>query len=115
MLHVSLFVEFLRFHPQRTVWAMALLQALLWTLVPTFFYAAPPGQLPEVIAVGHEFRLGTYLGPPLAFWLANLAYIFGKFGVYLLSQICVVVTYWAVFQLGTAIVGARHAALAVLL
>ena len=37
------------------------------------------------------------------------------FGVYLLSQICVVVTYWAVFALGRAIVGAQHAALAVLL
>ena len=32
MLHVTLFVEFLRSHPQRTVWAMALVQALLWTL-----------------------------------------------------------------------------------
>ncbi len=37
------------------------------------------------------------------------------FGVYLLSQICVVVTYWAVFALGRSIVGAQHAALAVLL
>lgn len=94
---------------------MAVVQALLWTLVPTFFYAAPPGQLSESIAIGHEFKLGTYLGPPLAFWLANAAYIFGKFGVYLLSQICIVVTFWAVFQLGSAIVGPRHAAFAVLL
>src|ERR1700738_4386357 len=36
-------------------------------------------------------------------------------GVYLLSQICVVVTFWAVFALGRAIVGARHAVMAVLL
>src|SRR5262245_25850930 len=104
MLHVSLFVEFLRSHPHRAVWAMALVQALLWTLVPTLFFAAPPGQLPEAIAVGREFTIGTYLGPPLALWLANIAYVFGKFGIYLLSQICVVVTYWAVFQLGSAIV-----------
>ena len=33
----------------------------------------------------------------------------------LLSQVCVVVTYWAVFQLGSAIVGERHAVLAILL
>ncbi|HTS42364.1 MAG TPA: glycosyltransferase family 39 protein [Xanthobacteraceae bacterium] len=115
MLHVTLFVEFLRSRPQLTVWAMALLQGLLWTLVPTFFFSAPPGQLPEAIAVGHEFQLGTYLGPPLAYWLADLAFYAGRFGVYLLAQVCVVVTYWAVFQLGTAIVGARHAALAVVL
>ena len=36
-------------------------------------------------------------------------------GVYLLSQICIVATYWAVFQLGRATVGDRHAVLAVLL
>jgi hypothetical protein len=34
------------------------------------------------------------------------------FGVYVLSQICVVATYWAVFALGRSIVGAQHAALA---
>ena len=36
-------------------------------------------------------------------------------GVYALSQVCVVATYWAVFSLGRAVVGAQHAALAVLL
>src|SRR5262249_43600139 len=62
--------------------------------------------------------LGTYLGPPLAFWLAELAFnLAGRslVGVYLLSQACVVVTYWAVFALATSIVGAQQAALAVLL
>jgi hypothetical protein len=115
MLHVTLFVEFLRSRPQLTVWAMALLQGVLWTLVPALFYSAPPGQLPETIAIGHEFQLGTYLGPPLAYWLADIAYTGGRFGVYLLAQACVVVTYWAVFKLGSAVVGARHAAFAVVL
>ena len=86
--------------------------------MPTLFYAAPPGDVPFVLAIGHELQLGTYLGPPLAFWLAEVAFeLAGNslFGVYLLSQVCVVVTYWAVFALGRAIVGAQHAALAVLL
>ena len=39
----------------------------------------------------------------------------GLFGVYALSQICVVATYWCVFALGRAIVGPAHAAIAVLL
>jgi hypothetical protein len=39
----------------------------------------------------------------------------GLFGVYALSQICVVVTYWCVFALGSELVGRTHAALAVLL
>ena len=77
---------------------------------------SPPGDVANVLAVGHEFQLGTYLGPPLAFWLAEVAFVLaGMFGVYVLSQVCVVATYWAVFALGRSIVGAQHAALAVLL
>jgi 4-amino-4-deoxy-L-arabinose transferase-like glycosyltransferase len=117
MLYVSIFVELLRSRPALAVWLAALLQAAVWTLVPTLFYWGPPGDVPFVLAVGHEFQLGSYLGPPLAFWLAEVAFdLTGGhlFGVYLLSQICVVVAYWAVFALGRSIVGAQHAALAVL-
>src|SRR4249920_2343919 len=116
MLYVSIIVELLRSRPSVAVWLAALAQALLWTLVPLLFYSGPPGDLPHVLAVGHELQLGTYLGPPFAFWLAELAFeVAGLFGVYALSQICVVVTYWAVFALGRSIVGAQHAAMAVLL
>ncbi len=116
MLSVSLFVEFLRTRPSTVVWAAALTQAALWTLVPALFYAAPPGQVAQVVAIGHEFQLGSDFGPPLAHWLAEIAFrIAGMFGVYLLSQICIVIVYWAVFTLGRTIVGATHAAMAVLL
>jgi hypothetical protein len=118
MLYVSIVVELVRSRPALAVCIAALAQALLWILVPSFFYAAPPGDLPLVLAVGHEFQLGTELGPPLAFWLAELAFdLAGRhvWGVYVLSQICVVLTYWAVFSLGRSMVGAQHAALAVLL
>ena len=118
MLHVSILVELLRARPALTVAMAALAQAAVWTLVPALFYAGPPGNLPAVLAVGHEFQLGTYLGPPLAFWLAEIVFrITGRslFAIYALSQICVVVTYWAVFRLGRAIVGLRQAAIAVLL
>ena len=118
MLYVSILIELLRSRPAVAVLLAALAQALLWTLVPTLFYAGPPGDVPLVLAIGHEFQLGSYLGPPLAFWLAELAFdLAGRslFGVYALSQACVVVTYWAVFALGSSIVGRQHAALAVLL
>src|SRR5262249_43964915 len=118
MLHVSIFVELLRSRPSLAVWLAAVAQALLWLLIPSLFYAGPPGDLPNVLAVGHEFQLGTYLGPPLAFWLAEIAFDLtghSLFGVYLLSQACVVVTYWAVFALARSIIGAQHAALAGLL
>jgi hypothetical protein len=118
MLYVSIFVELLRSNPALAVLSAALTQTALWTLVPALFYGAPPGELPVVIAVGHQFQLGSYLGPPLASWLAEIAFdIAGKHavGVYVLSQICVFGTFWAVFLLGRSIVGAHHAAMAVLL
>ncbi len=116
MLHVAIFVEGLRSQPRVMFWLATLVQAAIWWLVPSIFYSAPPAALPEVLAVGHEFQLGTDLGPPLAFWLAEIAYrVGGLTAVYLLAQICVVVTYWAVFTLGRAIVGTQHAAIAVLL
>ena len=62
MLYVSIFVELLRSRPALAVWIAALVQAMLWFLVPVLFYAGPPGDLPNVLAVGHEFQLGTYLG-----------------------------------------------------
>jgi len=116
MFRVSLILEALRARPVLMFWVAALAQGTLWTLVPSLFYAAPPGDVPLVLAVGHEWLAGSPYGPPLAFWLAEIAFTFGGIiGVYLLSQICVVVTYSAVFTLGRRIVGAAHAAMAILL
>ena len=116
MHYVSLIIEFLRGRPAVVFWTVALTQAALWTLMPALFYSAPPGEVPLLLAIGHEFVLGSYLGPPLAFWLGEIAFrLAGTFGLYALAQACIVVTYWAVFTLGRRIVGTRHAVLAVLL
>ena len=116
MHYVSLLIEFLRGRPAVVFWTVALTQAALWTFIPALFYSAPPGEVPMLLAIGHEFVLGSYLGPPLAFWLGEIAFrIAGAFGLYALAQACIVLAYWAVFRLGCAIVGIRHAVLAVLL
>jgi len=116
MHYVSLIIEFLRGRPAAVFWTVALTQAVLWTLVPAMFYSAPPGEVPMLLAIGHEYVLGSYLGPPLAFWLGDLAFrVGGAPGLYALAQACIVLTYWAVFTLGRRIVGTRHAVLAVLL
>lgn len=116
MFHVPLYFEGLRSRPSLVFWLATLAQAILWTLVPLIFYAAPPSELPYVLAIGHEFQLNGNFGPPLAYWLAEIAFrAAGLFGVYALSQICLIATYWCVFALGRAIVGATHAAMAVLL
>jgi 4-amino-4-deoxy-L-arabinose transferase-like glycosyltransferase len=116
MHYVSLIVEFLRGRPAVVFWTVALTQAALWTLIPALFYGAPPGDAPLLLAIGHEFVLGSYLGPPLAFWLGEIAFrLAGSVGLYLLAQACIVAAYWAVFTLGRRIVGTRHAVLGVLL
>jgi len=116
MFFVPLYVETIRSRPLLAFWTATLAQAAIWILVPTLFYAAPPGDLAQLLAIGHEFRFDSGVGPPLAYWLAEIAFRgAGLFGVYALAQLCVIVTYWCVFALGRAIVGAPHAAMAVLL
>ena len=106
MHYVSLIIEFLRGRPVVVFWTVALTQALLWTLIPAIFYSAPPGDVPMLLAIGHEFMLGSYLGPPLAFWLGEIAFrVLGSLGLYVLAQACIVTAYWAVFTLGRGIVG----------
>ncbi len=118
MYYVPLYIEVLRSRPVLVFWLAALAQALIWLVVPLVFYAAPPGDLPQVLAIGHEFtfRGDIGIGPPLAYWLAEIVFrIAGLFGVYLLAQICVVTTYWCVFALGSAMLGQAQGAMAVLL
>jgi hypothetical protein len=116
MNYVSIIIEFLRGRPRMVFWCVTLTQAALWALLPSLFFSSPPGDVPMLLAIGHEFQLGSYLGPPLAFWLGEIAFrVGGSPGIYVLAQVCIVATYWAVFTLGRAIVGTRHAVLAVLL
>jgi 4-amino-4-deoxy-L-arabinose transferase-like glycosyltransferase len=116
MFRVSLILEALRARPVLMFWVAALAQATLWALVPSIFYAAPPGEVPLVLAIGHEWLPGSPYGPPLAYWVANIAFMVGGIvAVYLLSQLCVVFTFGAVFTLGRRMLGAAHAAMAILL
>jgi hypothetical protein len=116
MRYSPLIVELLRSQPRLAFWAATLAQGALWWVVPSLFYSSPPGELPLVLAIGHEFQLGSSFGPPLAFWMAEIAFrIAGAPGVYLLAQACVVIAYYGVFTLARAVVGMHHAIFAVLL
>ncbi|HET6838605.1 MAG TPA: glycosyltransferase family 39 protein, partial [Bradyrhizobium sp.] len=118
MRFTSLIVELIRARPRLVVWLAVLFQATLWLIVPLLFYRSPPGDVATVLAFGREYQVGTDLGPPLAFWLADIAFrIAGNhiFGVYLLAQLCSIATFSALYLLARAVVGGQHAALAVLL
>jgi hypothetical protein len=73
MFFVPLYVELLRSRPQLLFWFAALTQAFVWLAVPALFYFAPPGDLAQLLAIGHEFRLASGVGPPLAYWLGEIA------------------------------------------
>ena len=118
MRFTSLVIELIRARPRLVVWLVVLLQAGLWLFVPMLLYRSPPGDLATVLAYGREYQVGTDLGPPLAFWVADLAFRAAgnhMFGVYLLAQLCSVATFWTLFLLARAVVGGQQAVLAVLL
>ena len=118
MRFTSLVVELIRARPRLVVWIVVLVQAGLWLFLPMLLYRSPPGDVATALAYGREYQVGTWLGPPLAFWLADIAFRAAgntMFGVYLLAQACAVVTFWIYYQLARAIVGGQQAVLAVLL
>src|SRR4051794_14581235 len=118
MRFTSLVVELIRARPRLVVWVVVLLQSALWLMVALLLYRSPPGDLAMVLAFGREYQVGTNLGPPLAFWLADIAFRAAGnhvFGVYLLAQLCAIATFLTFYQLARAIVGGQQAVLAVLL
>lgn len=118
MRFTSLLIELIRSRPRLVVLIAVLLQAALWLVVSLTFYHSPPGDLAIALAYGREYQVGSGLGPPLAFWLGDIAYRLADnhvFGVYLLAELCSIVTFWALFLLGRALVGGQQAVLAVLL
>jgi Dolichyl-phosphate-mannose-protein mannosyltransferase len=118
MRFTSLVIELIRARPRFVVWVVMLCQAVLWLLVALMFYRSPPGDVATILAFGREYQVGTDLGPPLAAWLADIAFRAAGnhvFGVYLLAQLCSIATLWTLYLLARAVVGQQHAVLAVLL
>src|ERR1700682_2390513 len=118
MRFTSLVIELIRAGPRLVVWLVVLLQAALWLMLPLLLYGSPPGDLATVLAYGREYQVGTDLGPPLAFWLGDIAFRAARhhmFRVYLLAQLCSVATFWTLFLLARAVVGGQQAVLAILL
>lgn len=118
MRFASLIIELIRARPRLVFWLVVSAQALLWVLVPVMFYASPPGDIATVLAYGREYQVGSDLGPPLAFWLADIAYRAAGghiIGVYVLAQLCFIVSFYALFKLARSMVGPQHAVVAVLL
>src|SRR3954451_6011946 len=118
MRFTSLVVELIRARPRLVVWIVVLAQATLWLVLSLVLYRSPPGDVATVLAFGREYRVGTALGPPLSFWLADIAYRLAgnhMFGVSVLAHVCFVATFQALYLLARAVVGGQPPVLAILL
>src|SRR3954453_23685453 len=118
MRFTSLVIELIRARPRLIVWIAVLLQAAMWLFVALVFYRSPPGNLATLLAFGREYEVGTDLGPPLPFWLADIAYRAAgghMLGVYVLAELCEIATLVTLYHLARAVVGGQQAVLAVLL
>ncbi|HEY8267508.1 MAG TPA: glycosyltransferase family 39 protein [Xanthobacteraceae bacterium] len=116
-LEATVLTEALRARPSAFVVLALAVHAALWTFARFIADPTPPSEVLVGLALGREARLGYVEGPPLAFWLLDLAYVFGgSFLVAnLLPALSVALAGWLVFAFARKILGERHAAIATLL
>ncbi|MDB5452210.1 MAG: hypothetical protein JWO33_788, partial [Caulobacteraceae bacterium] len=104
--------------PERILRYVLFLQLLLWAAIPAFTYASAPLDVVENIGWGREWQLGYYKHPPLQAWLTYGAWLPGgghAWPIYVLSQVCVVLTQLGLFALARDVAGAKRGVWAVLL
>ena len=101
--------------PGRLVALVAVTQITLWALLPTLIFPTVPYDTAEGFLWGRSFELGYHKHPPLQAWILGVSERLCP-GAFWLScvyaQVCVAITFWAVWQLSRAIVGDRQGALA---
>lgn len=74
----------------------------LWTIIPALIRHNINLDSIEAIAWGHEWQLGYDKHPPMSAWLSEaMIVIFNKkiWSIYFLSQVCVIITFIAVWKL----------------
>jgi 4-amino-4-deoxy-L-arabinose transferase-like glycosyltransferase len=101
--------------PQRLLWALGAWHLLFWVLAPTLGYAMLPLDTLELLGWGQEWQLGYYKHPPLGAWLgeAFLQLAGGSLSsLYLLAQLCVLITLGYVYACGRLFLDPLRAALA---
>ncbi len=110
-----------RFYFRRPVAALGLFllaHTLIWTLIPVLVHTGMPMDVVEGYAIGREWVIGTFKHPAMPSWLLEISRIITRgigWPAYLLSSMCVVATYLAVFQLAREMVDIRRAVASALL
>tara|TARA_A100001015_G_C15022100_1_gene728536 strand:- start:305 stop:1807 length:1503 start_codon:yes stop_codon:yes gene_type:complete len=102
---------------KRLLWLWTGWHLIVWTLLPLFCNTCLPLDCIEAVSWGSEWEWGYDKHPPLSGWMAELfSERMGDAGVYLLSQLCVVLAGWGIYHLALLLkLDAVRAVLAVLL
>lgn len=96
----------------------AFLHLILWTFIPALVSPHAPLDVIEGYAWGHEFLIGTHKHPPMQSWLLEIFAIItnrASFAHFLASQIAIIISFWAVWDIGKRISTPATALAAVLL
>lgn len=104
--------------PERGLLALAVAQIMFWTLAPALSHTAPPLDVVEMYVWGREWVVATFKHPNLpGLVLEPLRLLAGQAGwtAYLVSQLFIAATFWAVFALGRELMDASRALAGVLL
>lgn len=99
-------------------WAFVAAHVVAWTIVPAVTHRCLPFDTIEMLYWGHEWQWGYYKHPPLPAWLAEGCWLlFGNvdWPLYLTAQICVAVSFWAVWRLAREVLSPWAALVAVML
>lgn len=98
--------------PRRAIASLVATHFLFLALLPFMVSSAPPLDVVEGLVWGREWLLGTHKLPPLPAWLIEISFdLTGSpiLGPYLLSQICVALTYLCIFATGRRLTSENNA------
>lgn len=106
------FISSLSARPDRALWALMLAQIAFWTAAPSFSHSSPPLDVIEMYVFGREHVIAVYKHPNLPGLVLEASRLLtGMVGwpAYLVSQLFIAATFWAVFELGREVMDARRA------
>ncbi len=96
--------------------ALLLAYFTAWVILPPLLIHSLPLDVVESINWGREWQWGYYKHPPLPAWLLYLFYSsLGRYGPFLLSQLCILLTLAYVYKLGCRLMPPARAAVGTLL
>lgn len=101
--------------PEWLLLGLAAWHLLFWVLVPASTYRMLPLDTLELLGWGQEWQWGYYKHPPLGAWLGEITRLLGGGsldGLYVLAQLCVLLTFFYVWRTARLFLDARAAVLA---